>query len=142
MRLQISPWCLEIKSLKWRMTVNYKCLAVIILFLQGSAIADTITYRCSYTKYSDGESVKRSKLFKMTFLIDLKKKKSYIIGNQGSAPVRVFVKQDGVSFVEVTKGNNVMVTAVDQAGNSVHSRQTILFGKVTPSQYYGACVVK
>lgn len=104
--------------------------------------ADTITYRCSYTKYSDGKKISSTKPFRLSFLVDLRKKKSYIIGNQGSAEVTLFPKIDGMTFVEVTKGNNVTVTALDKKGYSVHSRQTIMFGEVVPAQYYGSCVKK
>lgn len=103
----------------------------------------TLSIDCVYTKVSDGVQIKTEN-FKLHFLFDEKTLKSYVIGNQGSAEVQMLLKKEdgGMTFVETTATNNIMVTAIGKNGESVHSRQTIMFGDLIPSQYYGKCVVK
>jgi hypothetical protein len=61
--------------------------------------------------------------------------KGYIVGNQGSDEIMVIPNklEGGISFVEITPAGNAMSTAVDTTGVSVHSRNTIIDGKIMPS---------
>jgi hypothetical protein len=67
-----------------------------------------------------------------------------MLGNNGSAKVTPIANSDGgIIFVEITTSGNVMVTAITQSGEAVHSRNGI-FGKaeLIPSQSYGSCNVR
>jgi len=48
----------------------------------------------------------------------------------------------GLAFVEMIDGGKVLTTSIDEAGKSVHSRNIILEGRISPSQYYGTCSKK
>ena len=80
--------------------------------------------------------------FRLTFVVDSQAGTAYVLGNAGTEPVSVVQAEDGMTFIEVTQTGNVMSTAVNHAGRSVHSRNTIMFGDLTPSQYYGTCKFK
>ena len=109
-----------------------------------SVTASPITYICTYNSYSNEEgNHKVKKDFILTFIVDEKGKNAYILGNQGSEKVANFTHpMGGVAFVEVTATTNIMSTAIDSNGNSVHSRNTSLGGELIPSQYYGKCIIK
>ena len=115
-----------------------------ILTFSTALSASPISYICNYDSYSDEEgNHKVGKEFVLTFIVDSENKKAYIVGNQGSEEVAAIPHRiGGVSFVEVTGSGNVMSTVIDTAGNSVHSRNTSLGGKLVPSQYYGKCEIK
>jgi hypothetical protein len=61
------------------------------------------------------------------------------MGNAGSSEVQIINGTHGISFLELTQTGNVMVTSITNAGDSVHSRNSIIFDKLIPSQYYGKC---
>ena len=46
-----------------------------------------------------------------------------------------------VSFVEITGAGNVVTTTVTEKGVCVHSHNSVIFGKLVPSQYYGSCKI-
>ncbi|MDH5721946.1 MAG: hypothetical protein OEY94_01315 [Alphaproteobacteria bacterium] len=112
---------------------------IFFVFLSSPALA-TETYECLYSHYSNKEGLHDAeKNFLLTFVIDKEANKSYIVGNNGSNEVK-YIDGYGVSFVEITQVGNIMTTAIDSEMNSVHSRHSILSGKLIPSQYYGQCV--
>ncbi len=82
--------------------------------------------------------------FVLTFIVDMTKKTAYMLGSQGTEEVTLIPSGvgEGVSFVEITGVGNVMTTAIDSKGNSVHSRNTIIHGEIVPTQYYGKCEFK
>ena len=113
-------------------------LTLIVLFLPALALAEAVTFYCDYTSYSDEEGNHEVKdKFVLTFLVD--GDNAYIIGNNGSEPVEVVAGDGKVSFIEITATGNLMTTAITADGKSVHSRNSIMFGDLIPSQYYGTC---
>lgn len=117
--------------------------AIVGLGVSSVALADTMTFECEYTTYSDKTGLhKVDGPFNLTFLIDLSADKAYLIGNNGSAEVVLIPNAGGVTLVETTGTGNVMVTAITKKGESVHSRNGIMNGTIIPSQYYGKCVAK
>jgi hypothetical protein len=122
-----------------RVSILMLCLA-----LPLSVSASPITYNCTYDSYSNKEGGHQSKKdFLITFIVDEDGKNAYISGNQGTEKVAHFpLPMGGAAFVEVTDTNNIMSTAIDANGSSVHSRNTLLGGTLMPSQYYGKCTVK
>lgn len=117
------------------------CFMIFSIFLSPSAFA-TETYECLYSHYSNKEGLHDAeKGFKLTFVIDEEANKSYMVGNNGSSEVK-YIDGAGTVFVEITQVGNIMTTAIDAEMNSVHSRNSIILGKLLPSQYYGQCVRK
>jgi len=107
------------------------------------AFGGNITYICNYSSYSDQDGNHKVKeKFELVFVTDEDTGQSYLIGNNGTEKVEEFVLKDRVSFLEVTQTGNIMTTAIDIELSSVHSRNTIIAGKLIPSQYYGKCVIK
>lgn len=118
-----------------------KYIFLTFILISGSAFA-TQTYECLFTNFSNPEG-NHKETFKLTFMIDEKTKKSYMIGNNGSSKVAHIDKGNGISFVEITGLGNVMTTTIDSNMKAVHSRNTVgILGELLPSQFYGSCVVK
>lgn len=123
--------------------ISIFALLLLCGFRSSVATASPATFECDYRTYSDGEGLhKVGEPFRLTFLIDSKAKKAYLIGNNGSSEVEVIQNSDGLTLVEVTGTGNVMVTAITSKGTSVHSRNGIMMGDIIPSQYYGSCKQK
>ena len=118
---------------------------VIALFalLPSLVLADTMTLECIYTQYAQPDGLHMTeKDFVLKFLIDKNSGKSYILGNNGSAEVISTGTDEQLTFLEVTGVKTVMSTTVLLgSGESVHSRNTVSFGSLIPSQYYGECKI-
>jgi hypothetical protein len=122
---------------------NMRILAALLMLFPLFVYAETTAYLCSYTTYSDSEgNHKVDKKFELNFIVDNESGKSYLLGNNGSSEVEALKSGDQISFLEVTGGGNLMTTAIDGKLGTVHSRNTIIFGEIVASQYYGKCVVK
>ena len=121
-------------------TAILSTLPFIFLF-SGAMSASPVSYVCNYDSYSDEEGNHKVKSeFVLTFIVDAENGTAYIVGNQGSEEVSVIPHRiGGIAFIEITGSGNVMTTAIDTEGNSVHSRNTSLAGGLVPSQYYGKC---
>ena len=121
------------------------CLFSMFLLFIPSAYCDTETLVCHYPTYSDqdGNHPVKEK-FIQTLIIDKENGKAYVLGNQGSDEVLMIKNKAGgrFTFIEVTPAGNVMTTTVDSKGNAVHSRNSVMFGELVPTQYYGKCVFK
>jgi len=128
---------------------KYLIMLLIFIFLSSLfclpwlAVGKTIEFDCKYPKYSDKESANKTQDFNLTFLIDTITKKAYMKGNNGIADL-MLIKMDseGYSLIEITATGNVMTTAIDTNLDSVHSRNSIIIGKLTPTQNYGTCKIK
>lgn len=83
-----------------------------------------------------------NKRFELNFIVDKAAGKSYLLGNNGSYKVQLLESSDQLAFFEITATGNIMTTAIDRKLNSVHSRNSVMFGEMLPSQYYGKCEVK
>lgn len=121
-----------------------KKLILVFLIFGASSFATTFGLNCSYNSYSDGVAIKKpSSLFKLDFIVDTEANKCYLSGNVGTAEVICTPNDEGlISFIEITNSGNVNTTTIDKNLKSVHSRNVVLFGELTPSQYYGTCAKK
>ena len=119
-------------------------LLIMLLTMPVNSFSEPLTYTCTYPTYSDGKRVQKvEKEFKLIFIVDIAKKTAYMVGNMGSTEVSMYPKTNaGLSFIEITGARNIMTTSIDSKLNSVHSRNTIIDGELTPSQYYGACTLQ
>ena len=102
------------------------------------ARAETVRWRCNYTSYASPERVV-AVAFPMEFVVDTITRKAVIMGNNGMSDVAVVSGTEGFTFQETLSSGAVQTTTIAKDGSSVHSRHTIMLGKLTPSQYYGAC---
>lgn len=120
-----------------------KKLIALLALLPSLALADTITIDCTYTEFAQPDGLHKTESnFNLKFLIDKKTGQSYILGNNGSAEVISTGTDEQLTFLEVTGVKNIMsTTIVIDSGESVHSRNTVSFGKLIPSQYYGECLM-
>jgi hypothetical protein len=109
----------------------------------GPLNAEPMTFICNYPNWSDENGNHKSKgEFILTFIIDENSHKAYMLGNLGSVEV-LEVKSDGqISFIQQTDTGNIMTTTITSDMKSVHSRNSVMLGKLIPSQYYGECVEK
>jgi len=107
----------------------------------ASSSASTTGYLCRFDVEASPRGLeKQSTPFELRFILDNAASKAYLMGNKGSAEVEIVRNVDGVSFIEITKSGNVMVTTVvNKTGAAVHSRNGILFNDLVPSQFYGGC---
>lgn len=122
--------------------MKYLVWVTLLMLAPLPALADTVTFICSYTHFASPEGLEKVKDFKLTFVVDQDAKKSYIVGNNGSSEVQPVTAVEGVTFIETTAVGNVMTTTIDSKLVSVHSRHSILLGELLPSQYYGTCEIR
>jgi hypothetical protein len=117
-----------------------KIIATLLFLLPTVAFAEIRTYSCNYNSYSDQEGNHKVKnKFELNFIVDKAAGKSYLMGNNGSSEVKMLESSDQITFLEVTVTGNIMTTAIDSKLNTVHSRNSVIFGEIFPSQYYGKC---
>lgn len=120
-----------------------KFITMLLFLLPTISFANTSTYVCNYSSYSDQEgNHKVKKKFELNFIVDKKADKSYMLGNNGSTEIKLIKSSDQLAFIEITATGNIMSTSIDSKLNSVHSRNSVMFGEMLPSQYYGICEVK
>jgi hypothetical protein len=62
-----------------------------------------------------------------------------MIGNAGMENVVWVDGIEGNTFQETLASGAVQTTTITKSGSSVHSRHTMMNGKLVPSQYYGTC---
>ena len=120
--------------------MKFTYLLVTLLVCSSQAFAST-TFTCQFSTFSDNEGTHEGEL-SLTYLVDEDAGKAYMIGNNGSNEVVEIYKGDGRSFIEVTSTGNVMVTTVTPDLKAVHSRNSVMFGELIPTQYYGECLVQ
>jgi hypothetical protein len=117
----------------------------------AAADAGTITYECVYAESVSPEGRRSESNFNMKFIHDTISRQTVLVGNMGTSPIEIVSGAFGVTFIEKLVTGAVQTTTVDKAGNTVHSRNTMMsdgldkYGLkepgVFPSQYYGKCSV-
>lgn len=65
-----------------------------------------------------------------------------MLGGNGITDVQLLPTVGGFTFIAVNERSNVLTTTVDIYGKFVHSRNTIMDGELTPSQFYSKCDYK
>jgi hypothetical protein len=119
-------------------------LAAFTWLLPTPALSETVTYTCRYEAYGDEKGLhKVPEEFKLVFMVDSEKQTAQVIGDKGKFNVDMLpAEKGGLTFVEMIDGGKVLATSIDGDGKSVHSRNIILEGRISPSQYYGTCSKK
>ena len=107
------------------------------------ALCDSVTYNCRYQTYADDKGVHKSEDdLKLVFLIDSSNESAKMVSSDGKSDVSVdmlYSPSGGMAFIEKKSGADVLTTSVDKRGRSVHSRNIIVEGQISPAQYYGKC---
>jgi hypothetical protein len=123
-----------------------KLILLIITFIYSTHgySSDLISFIiCHYESYSDKTGNNNSKEeFKLEFLVDSENGDYYLKGSEGIGKITFIKSIEGFNFIEKTGSGNIMLTTIDAEGHSVHSRHTIILGKIVPSQYYGSCQIR
>jgi hypothetical protein len=124
--------------------------AMIIILLSAllslapiQALCDSVTYTCRYQTYVDDKGVhKPEDDLKLVFLVDSSNESAKMVSSDGKSDVNVdmlYSPSGGMAFIEKKSGADVFTTSIDEHGRSVHSRNTIVDGQMSPAQYYGRC---
>ena len=100
--------------------------------------AKVITYECSFDRYQ-GPKGGGTQDFGFSIQLDSVTKDAYLVGSEGLAKLAHIRGVFGQSFIEFSETGNVMVTTINESGEAVHSRNTIILGDLIPSQNYGEC---
>lgn len=119
------------------------CVIFIFVTLSSThSIAETL-FDCEYDHYSsDDLRVEKAKNFNLLFLVRDDGSAS-MIGNLGAEPLKIRTpSDDAINFIETTDTGNLMLTTIDSELKSVHSRHTVMYGELVPTQYYGQCTVR
>lgn len=115
-------------------------LLTVASLLPAIAHGATTSYTCKFPLEASPTSLsKKGPPFELRFVVDTGTKKAYLLGNAGSSEVEIIPNAAGISFIEITATGNVMVTAVTNSGEAVHSRNGIISNRLIPTQYYGRC---
>ena len=119
--------------------VNIKKFLLILIILPFGVNAEVLSYYCSYTSYSDEEGLSKSDEFNIEFRYDTVTEDAFMVGNNGLSRVSAIKKDEGMTFLELLSTGAVQTTTIASNNKSVHSRHTLLWGDLMPSQYYGKC---
>jgi hypothetical protein len=120
-----------------------------------SPFASAKTLQCSFTTYAATEwrdgvlpvSTKEDLSFQIE-IVNLKKGRAKVVGNNGSADATVMLGETGLNVIEQTPIGNFILTTIFAAGGdagrflAVHARH---IGDPndppSPSQHYGSCTI-
>ena len=124
-----------------KIPLAFLVLTAFAWLLPSPALSETVTYTCRYESYSDEKGLhKVPEEFKLIFVVDTGKETAQVVGDKGKFSVDMLpAEKGGLTFVEMVDGGKVLTTSIDENGKSAHSRNIILEGRVSPSQYYGTC---
>ena len=73
------------------------------------------------------------------------KRLAKMVTSDGRSEVNVdmiYSPSGGMALIEKKSGADVLTTSIDERGRSVHSRNIIVDGQISPAQYYGRCTKK
>lgn len=109
-----------------------------LIVLSAYANAEPIHIDCLYETYSDTSGL-NDESFELQFILDPDNGEFLSVGNNGISEVAYISNESGFTLIEVSETGNVMVTAISNDFASVHSRHSMISGRLLPSQYYGIC---
>ena len=113
--------------------------SIVLIMLSKAGYAETLI--CKFPQYhsQDETRLQKSADFGMTFRYDPVTREAFMEGNAGISSVVLTDGYDGLTFLEFLPAGAVQSTTVAKNGAAVHSRHTLLFGDLMPTQYYGTC---
>jgi len=120
-----------------------KFVTALFLLMPVAAFAGVKEFACDYSSYSDLEGVHElESVYEVVFKVDEDAGKSVRLSENGNNEVNVVYFGAEITFLEVTKTGNVESTLIAKNLNSVHTRNTVMMGDISPMQYYGTCVIQ
>jgi len=122
--------------------MRYKIHQLLLLALTVMSFnvnAEVLSYYCSYPNYNDEDGSSKSDSFNLEFRYDTVTEDAFMVGNNGLSKVGAIKKNEGITFLELLSTGAVQTTTIANNNKSVHSRHTLLWGDLMPSQYYGKC---
>jgi hypothetical protein len=118
-------------------------LSVFLSLAPIHALCDSVTYTCRYPTYADDKGVHKSEDdLRLVFLVDSSNETAKMLSGVGRSDVNVdmlYSPSGGMALIEKKSGADVLTTSIDTRGRSVHSRNSIVDGQISPAQYYGSC---
>jgi hypothetical protein len=123
------------------MAKSLRCIALIValMLVYGTATAKGYRWRCTYSDKASQAGFETDAHLNLDFIFDDVKRKAMVLGNNGS-DVDVHIGSLAISFMAKLETGAVQTTVISFAGDSTHSRHTLLSDKgFVPSQYYGQC---
>jgi len=124
---------------RWPTTIACMSALGLTLLPSTQGLAASILYSCTFPKVASPDGLSSAKNFTLKFAYDDFTKEAVMIGNNGVAKAHPIIGGDGITFLETLTSGAVQSTTISSKGQAVHSRNTIMFGDVIPSQYYGTC---
>ena len=113
-------------------------LGALALIQSTMAHAETLRWKCNYRSNVSPTGLAAEK-FSLELALDTITWKAVIIGNHGKSDVAAVRGDQAITFEETLDSGAVQTTTITKNGSSVHSRHTMVLGKLTPAQYYGTC---
>jgi hypothetical protein len=123
------------------MSRSLRCIALIValMLIYGTAMAKDYRWSCTYSEKASPAGIETDAYLKLDFTFDDVTRKAMVLGSDGSN-VDVHMGSLAVSFMEKLETGAIQTTVISLAGDSTHSRHTLLGDKdFVPSQYYGQC---
>jgi len=123
------------------MSKSLRCIAlfVALMLVYGTAMAKGYRWSCTYSDKASPAGIETDAHLKLDLIFDNVTRKAMVLGNNGS-DVDVHIGSSAISFIEKSETGAVQTTVISFAGDSTHSRHTLLSDKdLVPSQYYGQC---
>jgi hypothetical protein len=122
------------------MSKSLRCIAlfVALMLVYGTATAKGYRWSCTYSA-KVSPAGKTDAHLQLDFVFDDVTRKAHVLGNNGS-DVDVHMGSLAISFMEKLETGAIQTTVITFAGDSTHSRHTLLSDKdLLPSQHYGQC---
>jgi hypothetical protein len=123
------------------MSKSLRCIALIValMLVYGTATAKGYRWSCTYSDKVSPAGMQTEAHLQLDFIFDDLTRKAMVLGNNGS-DVDVHIGSLAISFMEKLETGAVQTTVISFAGDSTHSRYTLIRDKdLVPSQYYGQC---
>jgi hypothetical protein len=118
-------------------------LSALFWLLPLHAFSESVTWTCRYPTYADKEGIHKSEDdLKLVFRVDSSNETAKIVSSDGKSDANVdmmYSPSGGLSFIEKKSGADVLTTSIDKNGRSVHSKNIVVDGQISPAQYYGRC---
>jgi hypothetical protein len=124
-----------------KMSRSLRCIPLIValMLIYGTATAKGYRWSCTYSDKASPAGIETDAHLQLDFVFDDVTRKAMVFGSNGS-DVDVHIGSVAIWFMEKLETGAVQTTVISFAGDSTHSRHTLLSDKdLVPSQYYGQC---
>jgi hypothetical protein len=119
------------------MSESLRCILLVVALMLICETATAMGYRwsCTYSEKASPAGIETDAYLKLDFTFDDVTRKAMVLGSDGS-DVDVHMGSLAISFMEKLETGAVQTTVISFAGDSTHSRHTLLSDKdLVPSQY-------